>query len=71
MPSATVEQEVRDGTLVAIEFKGKPYYRPLGIIYKSGRVLSPAMKRFLKTLKEPVDTIAAAPVPVLAVAGKN
>src|SRR5271170_5659150 len=52
VPSATVEQEVRDGTLVAVEFKGRPYYRPLGIIYKSGRVLSPAMKRFLKMLKE-------------------
>jgi DNA-binding transcriptional LysR family regulator len=52
---ATVEQEVRDGTLAAVEFKGTPYYRPLGIIYKAGRVLSPAMKRFLKTLKEAPD----------------
>src|SRR5260221_13715537 len=52
VPRATVEQEVRDGTLVAVEFKGQPYFRPLGIIYKAGRVLSPAMKRFLKTLKE-------------------
>jgi len=55
VPSATVEQEVRDGTLAAVEFKGPPYYRPLGIIYKAGRVLSPAMKRFLKMLKEPLD----------------
>ncbi len=55
VPSATVEQEVRDGTLCAVEFKGTPYYRPLGIIYKSGRVLSPAMKRFLKMLKESPD----------------
>ena len=52
VPSATVEQEVRDGTLVTVEFKGHCYYRPLGIIYKAGRVLSLAMKRFLKTLKE-------------------
>jgi DNA-binding transcriptional LysR family regulator len=52
VPSATVEQEVRDGTLAMVEFKGRPYYRPLGIIYKTGRVLSPAMKRFLKTLKD-------------------
>jgi LysR family transcriptional regulator, transcriptional activator of the cysJI operon len=54
VPRATVEQEVRNGTLAAVEFKGQPYYRPLGIIYKSGRVLSPAMKRFLKTLHEPL-----------------
>jgi DNA-binding transcriptional LysR family regulator len=59
VPRATVEQEVRDGSLVAVEFKGKPYYRPLGIIYKSGRVLSPAMKRFLKMLKESPDAPAA------------
>ncbi|MCE0498458.1 MAG: LysR family transcriptional regulator [Methylacidiphilales bacterium] len=55
VPRATVEQEVGNGTLAAVEFKGHPYYRPLGIIYKSGRVLSPAMQRFLKLLKEPLD----------------
>jgi LysR family transcriptional regulator, transcriptional activator of the cysJI operon len=53
VPRATIEQEVKAGSLCAIEFKNKPYYRPLGIIYKSGRVLSPALKRFLKNLKEP------------------
>lgn len=58
VPSATVEQEVRDGTLCAVEFKGHPYHRPLGIIYKSGRVLSPAMKRFLKMLKETPEMAA-------------
>jgi DNA-binding transcriptional LysR family regulator len=52
VPRATVEQEIKSDTLKAIEFKNKPYHRPLGMIYKSGRVLSPALKRFLKTLKE-------------------
>lgn len=52
VPRATIEQEVRAGSLVALEFRGQPYHRPLSIIYKSGRVLSPAMKRFLKVLKE-------------------
>jgi DNA-binding transcriptional LysR family regulator len=59
VPRATIEQEVRAGSLRAVEFVGKPYYRPLGIIYKSGRVLSPAMKRFLKTLQEPVETASS------------
>jgi DNA-binding transcriptional LysR family regulator len=62
VPRATVEQEVSNGTLVALEFKGQSYYRPLGILYKAGRVLSPAMKRFLKTLKDPLElpeTVAA------------
>jgi DNA-binding transcriptional LysR family regulator len=61
VPRATVEQEVGNGTLCAVEFKGQPYYRPLGIIYKSGRVLSPAMKRFLKTLKEAIDMPGVVP----------
>lgn len=52
VPRATIEQEVRAGSLIAIEFKGRPYHRPLSMIYKSGRVLSPALKRFLKTLKD-------------------
>jgi len=52
VPRATIDQEVKNGTLIAIEFKGQPYFRPLGIIYKSGRVLSPAMKRFIKMLHE-------------------
>jgi DNA-binding transcriptional LysR family regulator len=55
VPRATIEQEIKAGSLCAIEFKNKPYYRPLGIIYKSGRVLSPALKRFLKNLKETAD----------------
>jgi LysR family transcriptional regulator, transcriptional activator of the cysJI operon len=55
VPRATIEQEVKGGSLCAIEFKNKPYYRPLGIIYKSGRMLSPALKRFLKNLKETLE----------------
>ncbi|MCS7063917.1 MAG: LysR family transcriptional regulator [Methylacidiphilales bacterium] len=53
VPRATVEQEAKNGTLHIIEFKGKPYYRPLGIIYLSGRVLSPAMRKFIETLQGP------------------
>ncbi|MEM6823379.1 MAG: LysR family transcriptional regulator [Verrucomicrobiota bacterium] len=55
VPRATVEQEIKSGSLKALEFKNKPYHRPLGMIYKSGRVLSPALKRFLKTLKEHIN----------------
>ncbi|MDR1146441.1 MAG: LysR family transcriptional regulator [Verrucomicrobiales bacterium] len=54
VPRATIEQEVKAKSLAAIEFKHQPYFRPLGIIYKQGRVLSPAMKRFLKTLRDPL-----------------
>lgn len=54
VPRATVEQEVNSGSLIAINFKDNPYCRPLGILYKNGRVLSPAQTRFLKMLKEPI-----------------
>jgi DNA-binding transcriptional LysR family regulator len=60
VPRATIEQELRGGSLVAPEFIGQPFYRPLGIIYKSGRVLAPALKRFLKTLQEPLPENLAA-----------
>ena len=56
VPRGTIEQEVRNGALISLDFKGKPkgepYYRPLGILHKSGRVLSPAVRRFLETLQE-------------------
>jgi DNA-binding transcriptional LysR family regulator len=50
IPSSTIAQEVKLGTLVAIEIKGKPLVRPLGIIYRKGRILYPAMKSFIATL---------------------
>ncbi len=54
VPRATVEQESRNGTLHILEFKGRPYHRPLGIIYLSGRVLSPSMQKFIQTLQGPI-----------------
>ena len=50
VPSATVKQEVEHGTLVAIPLAGDNLNRPLAILYRKGRVLTPAMKKFLKTL---------------------
>ena len=55
VPQATVAQEVRQGTLVTISFKGKEFTRPLAILHRKGRVLTPAMKKFIDTLSvEPV-----------------
>lgn len=64
VPNATVEQEVKAGSLSAIEFKDKSHFRPLGIIYKSSRVLSPAMKRFLTTLQTDEKSLQPTPAPV-------
>ncbi len=50
VPQATVQQEIRQGTLVAVPFKGKEFTRPLSVLYRKGRVLTPAMKKFIETL---------------------
>ena len=50
VPHATVVQEVKQGTLAAIGFKGKEFTRPLAILHRKGRVLTPAMKKFIEIL---------------------
>jgi LysR family transcriptional regulator, transcriptional activator of the cysJI operon len=50
VPQATVLQEIQQGTLVAVHFKGKDFTRPLAILHRKGRVLTPAMKKFIETL---------------------
>jgi DNA-binding transcriptional LysR family regulator len=62
VPRATVEQELANGTLKVIELSGGNYVRPLGIIYRHGRILSPAIKKFLEVLKrDPALVAGAAP----------
>ncbi len=50
VPSATVKQEVKQGLLKAVPIKGCNVTRPLAIIHRKGRVLTPAMKKFIGTL---------------------
>jgi len=50
VPQATVQQELRQGTLAIIPFKGKEFTRPLAILHRKGRVLTPAMRKFVETL---------------------
>jgi DNA-binding transcriptional LysR family regulator len=50
VPQATVLQEVKQGSLVSVRFKGKDYTRPLAILHRKGRVLTPAMKKFVEIL---------------------
>jgi DNA-binding transcriptional LysR family regulator len=54
VPGATVVQEVKQGTLVSIPFKGKEFTRPLAILHRKGRVLTPAMKKFIDTLSHEI-----------------
>lgn len=50
VPSATVRQEIKQNLLKAIPIKGSNVVRPLAIIHRKGRVLTPAMKKFISTL---------------------
>ena len=51
VPEKTVRLEVRTKTLAAVRLAGK-HARQWGIIYKKDKVLSPAMKEFIKLLQE-------------------
>ena len=52
VPQGTVLQEVAKATLAQVSLEDGDFYRPLAAIYKKSKVLSPAMKEFLKTLKD-------------------
>ena len=51
VPLTTVTQEVAKHTLVAVEVEGGSLFRPLAVIHKKNKVLSPAMKQFIATMK--------------------
>jgi DNA-binding transcriptional LysR family regulator len=52
VPQGTVIQEVAKQTLAQISLEDGDFYRPLAVIYKRNKVLSPAMKQFISILKE-------------------
>jgi DNA-binding transcriptional LysR family regulator len=52
VPHETIRQEVANQTLTAVQVEDGAYFRPLAIIYKKNRVLSPAMKQFIAVVKE-------------------
>ncbi|MEI7935956.1 MAG: LysR family transcriptional regulator [Verrucomicrobiota bacterium] len=53
VPQVTVGEEIATQTLVAVELESGRYTRPLAVIYKKHKVLSPAIKQFIAMLKEP------------------
>jgi DNA-binding transcriptional LysR family regulator len=52
VPQETIRQEISSQTLAAVNVEDGEYFRPLAIIYKKNRVLSPAIKQFIAVLKE-------------------
>jgi len=58
VPRSTVELETSRGSLKLLEFNEGPFTRPLAIIYKRGRELSPAVRKFVEVL-----TTSKLPIP--------
>jgi DNA-binding transcriptional LysR family regulator len=50
VPQATVAQEVKQGTLVELSFKNRTFTRPLALLHRKGRVLTPAMRKFIEVI---------------------
>ncbi len=50
VPQLTVEVETARGSLKMLEFQEGTFTRPLAIIYKRGRELSPAVRKFIDIL---------------------
>lgn len=50
LPQTTVVREEAQGLLKVIKFKNKTYKRPLALIHRKGRVLTPAMKKLIDLL---------------------
>jgi DNA-binding transcriptional LysR family regulator len=52
VPLETVGQEVANQTLAVVQLEGDDFLRPLAVVYKKNKVLSPAIKQFIALLKE-------------------
>jgi DNA-binding transcriptional LysR family regulator len=55
VPEATVKEEIGNQTLAAVNLQDGDLTRPLGAIYKKNKVLSPAIKKFIELLREPIS----------------
>ena len=53
VPQTSVADESRNGSLVAIEVESFDMWRPLGVLYRRHRAISPAQQQFVALLKEP------------------
>ena len=54
VPLGTVTQEIAKQTLAAVEIEDGEFFRPLAAIYKTNKVLSPAMKQFMAILRDTI-----------------
>jgi len=53
VPLFSVQREVQAGTLAQVPFARQTFWRPLGILVKANRVLSPAAQKLIELLQRP------------------
>jgi DNA-binding transcriptional LysR family regulator len=58
LPKATLEHELKIGTLAAVPLAGCKFTRPLGIIHRKGRKLYPNTEAFIQMLKNGASRLA-------------
>ena len=56
VPQATVQRESQQGSLKMLSFRDKNFTRPLAILHRKGRVLTPAMRKFIEVLGMELST---------------
>ena len=50
VPQTTIEREQAQGSLKVIQFKDIVYERPLALIYRKGRIMTPAMRKLIQLM---------------------
>ena len=51
LPASTVKNEVERNQLVTFKLEGGIHNRPLAVIYKKNRVITPALRSFVELMK--------------------
>ncbi len=51
LPEPTIEREIASGSLTQVAIQGEPMERPLGILHRTDRVLSPIAQQFIDLLR--------------------
>ncbi|HRX56537.1 MAG TPA: LysR family transcriptional regulator [Verrucomicrobiales bacterium] len=51
VPSEAVQDEVRRGTLCQVIIEGRDMWRPVGVVRRRGKALTPAMREFIALLR--------------------
>jgi DNA-binding transcriptional LysR family regulator len=53
VPLFSVQREVQSGTLAQVQFMRRTFWRPLGVIIRSKKVLTPAARKLIELLQRP------------------